>query len=333
MNIKDLNDNCAFGHRSTNYLSKRGEAPNIRDTHLANKTINSILGSFVQFLDRLSAERTAIPIEAYDEWGQKSSRLNEMSPVSFANIFPMRLNRSAEIMVDDIRASKSNPLLAIMKLHDEVFKEEGTHMKAARRVMALLKDNCDRVFCDDPLFEILSSQTYSQEDGIPVSDEVWRLSVLYQDLQERCDSVDKIRSFNALINSRPEIVPDLLGMQMHLCDAINLFLVENPEFAGSSIAFHEIALWDTDVNKVIPSTRFLKIILHNWGIYFLEKPHSSIDVMLRHAIYRALEDELYHQNIFIFRRVDGVMRLYGTAFKVCPAKLAVGKMMLHFLSE
>lgn len=220
-----------------------------------------------------------------------------------------------------------------MQLHDEVFKEECSHMKTSRRVMAFLKDNYARIFGDDLLAEILTLEEYSSEDGLLIPDDLWHAAVSYQDLQERVDSVEEVKRFNEFIVLRQDILSSILGIQARLCEMIELFLNENPEFKGGRIAFSEVALWDDGTDEMTPSSRFLKILVHNWGMYFLERPNSSFDVMLRHAVCRALEDEIYKQDIFIFRRFEDKIRLHGVVSKVCPARLAVGKMILHYLSE
>lgn len=333
MEIQDLNQTCPFGHRSTNYFSKEGQAPDLKEAQVANRIINSVLGAFVRFLDTLPKERSPASVELYEEWGRKSVRVSETVPSSLASVFPVRLTRSAEVVIGEIRAANSPVMQTIMRLHDEILKEEESHMKTARRVMSLIKDNYIRIFCDDPFVEILTLQQPSAQEGVAISDELWHLAVSYQDLQERCDSIEEVRSINALVHSRPEMLAELLGIQLKLFRAIELFLETNPQYRGANISFSEVALWDEATGEMIPSTRFLKIILHNWGVYFLEKPNASLDVMLRHGIYRALEDEIYQQNIFIFRRPQDVMRLYGVVSKVCPARLAVGKMVMHYLSE
>jgi hypothetical protein len=292
-----------------------------------------MLGLFVKFLDNHPKAYSPISIERYAEWGEKSSQISKTTPQSIVNIVPVRLTRSAEIAIDEIRASKFKAMRTIMQLHDEVFKEECSHIKASRRVMAFLKDNYARIFGDDMLAEILTLEEYVSEDGLFIPDDLWHTAVSYQDLQERVDSVEDVKRFNEFIAARQDILSNILGIQVRLCETIELFLNENPDFKGGRIAFSEVALWNERTGEMTPSSRFLKILIHNWGIYFLERPNSSCDVMLRHAVCRALEDEIYKQDIFIFRRFEDKIRLHGVVLKVCPARLAVGKMILHYLSE
>lgn len=333
MKIEDLNETCPFGDRSTNYLSKQGRAPHLRDAQIANKLISSTLGLFVKFLDQNPKAYSTISIERYDEWGEKSSRISKTAPQSIENVVPIRLARSAEIAIDEIRSSNFKAIRIIIQLHDEVFKEECSHMKASRRVMAFLKDNYIRIFGDDLLAEIITIEECSLGEGLLIPDDLWHAAVSYQDLQERVDSVEEVKRFNEFIASRKDILSNILGIQVRLCEMIELFLNENPNFKGGRIAFSEVALWDERTGEMTPSSRFLKILIHNWGMYFLERPNSSCDVMLRHAVCRALEDEIYKQDIFIFRRFEDKIRLHGVVSKVCPARLAVGKMILHYLSE
>lgn len=80
MKVEDLNEMCPFGDRSTNYLSKQGRAPNLRDAQIANKLISSMLGLFVKFLDQHSKVYSPVPIERYGEWGKKSSQISKTAP-------------------------------------------------------------------------------------------------------------------------------------------------------------------------------------------------------------------------------------------------------------
>ncbi len=266
MKIEDLNETCPFGHRSTSYFSKLGLAPNLKDAQIANRLINGILMSFVKFLDRHSKIHSPVPIGIYEEWGRKNYPLSETAPQSLADVIPIRLARSAEIIVDEIRASNFKVMRTITQFHDEIFKEEGSHMRTARRVMALLKDNYVRIFFDDPFVEIFTLE-------------------------------------------------DILGIQVRLCEIIQLFLEENPELRGGRIAFSEVALWDEEPNEMVPSTRLLKILVHNWGKYLLERSNSSLDVMLRHAVCRALEDEIYRQDFFCSDKPHAMQRIiWGLQF-------------------
>lgn len=106
MKAEDLNETCPFGDRSTNYLSKQGRAPNLREAQLANKLISNMLGLFVKFLDQHSKTYSPVFIKRYDEWGEKSSQISKTAPKSIASVIPIRLARSAEIAIDEIRASR-----------------------------------------------------------------------------------------------------------------------------------------------------------------------------------------------------------------------------------
>jgi len=333
MNTGDLNETCPFGHRSTNYLSKQGMAPNLKDAQMANKLISSTLEAFVKFLDQQAKTHSPAPTGIYEEWGGKCVQISETVPRSLMAVVPIRLARSAEVAIDELRASEFQSIQTILRLHDEVLADERSHMKAAQRVMSLLKRSCFSVFCNDPVLDILAFEQGSQEDSLLIPDALWHAAVAYQDLQERVDSVEEVRRLNSLVKLRPEILEGILGIQVRLCEMLELFLQENPDFKGGRIAFSEVALWNEELGEMIPSTRLLKILIHNWGRYFLERPNSSLNAMLRHAVCRALEDEIYRQDIFIFRRGEDGMRLFGVASKVCPARTAVGKMMLHYLSE
>jgi hypothetical protein len=138
---------------------------------------------------------------------------------------------------------------------------------------------------------------------------------------------------NALIRTRQDLVRGILGIQVELCREILAFLSKNPELQDGTLAFSEIALWNEATGDMTPSTRLLKLILHNWSMYFLEKPRAPLNELLRNAAKKALDEGIYNQSIFVFRTDGGEVKLYGVTPKVCPARLAVGQMILHYLPE
>lgn len=107
---------------------------------------------------------------------------------------------------------------------------------------------------------------------------------------------------------------------------------KNPEMIKYTRAFSEVVLFPIDgARYFFPSSRFLKITLHNWGAYFLEATNSSNKDILAYAADSAAKDNIYLQNIFMFREEDGETRLHGIKPVVCPASEAVGQMVSHFV--
>ena len=326
MDINDLNKQCPFGHRSTNYLSKLGEAPNLQDAHSANTLIKRILHEFVSFLEQTDTTWSPASPEIYDRWGAKSVVISSTVPRRLSDIFPISFTRSFEDVLDRIASFDIRVMRIIMQSHSEFYGQTGSHAESARQVMTLLKDRLE-------VFRESISSKNPIEEGIPISDEMWQCAVAYQDLQEKASSRSEIGAVNQFILSRPDFIPSMLGIQLQLCDMAKLFFQRNPHLQSGSIAFSEVLLWNNETGETTPSTRLLKLLIHNWGRYFLEKPTLSLGPLMRHAVLRALENEIYHQNIFIFRRSGSQVHLYGVTPKVCPARQVVGQMVLHYFPE
>lgn len=326
-----LNATCPFGHRSTNYFSREGRAPDLNEANQANRAINAVLKQFVEHLQTSSASWAPVQSDVYDAWGEKSVLVSENVPRYLSKVIPIRPARCSEVILAEIEGFNSPAMNIVIQLHDMAFADKGSHMQAARKVMGHLKENYLGIFRNG--LHVKSTVLDPVADGLPISDEMKQVLIAYQDLQERCDTVDEVRRMNALIRVRQDLVRGILGIQVELCREILAFLSKNPELQDSTLAFSEIALWNEATGEMTPSTRLLKLILHNWGKYFLEKPRAPLNELLRNAAKKALDEGIYNQSIFVFRTHEEEVRLYGVAPKVCPARLAVGEMVLHYLPE
>ena len=216
--------------------------------------------------------------------------------------------------------------MSILYKHSEkIFSKNGLDTDFFSNLVSDIEDGKDLLVSTNVL-----NAKYS--DGVAVDGDIASILVLYQSLQERFESNDEICRINESIEKRPELIPTILRVQQEICYVLNKYIDEDRTRLRDIIAFGEIALYDDKKEVCIPSSRFLKIIIHNWGRYFSElNPNDSVRDVVKHALTRALEDELYFQRICIFRNNNDVIKLYGIVPKVCPARTVVGRLVSQYL--
>jgi len=316
MKMEDLNSNCPYGYRSTNYYSKQGQAPDLKLAQRARQTITVILAKFKGFHAHTANEFQIQPENRglFDTWGQECIQIHETVPESLGAIYPVRSSRTAHenmLQLQDSTNQLGQKLLALLQKHTcprRCLSERAT------LVMHMLQQDSTELFATLPYKITLADH---------------QMLTLFQDLQERCDLAENIQNLNGLLTRRPEIIDSLLAIQREICKKINSFLKEFPEFEHDTLAFSEFGLWNRH-NQQIPSTRLLKIILHNWGMFFLEVADTPFSEMVKHAARRALEENIYKQTIFIVQGAPNERAVHSVITKVCPARTAIGEILCHY---
>jgi hypothetical protein len=349
---KNLNQTCPFGDRSTKHSSIAGEAPNIRESNIANKEISRILSNFVQDLQRTSRDWKPVSIDEYNQFSKLANVEHPHVPSDIAEVVPVPESRGADSILHELSEYDNSLVKGLLHLHEVAINQFQSDLVASREVMRIISKNFDNIFSStehtvESVFDELANnmkndspnrlqETLIDVDsslGFPVSVEIRDSLVLYQSLQERFESNEQIESVNDFFNHRPDVVEAILGIQNDLCQKINLFIEKNPGMENSTVAFSEVAFVSENDNSVSPSPRFLKIITHNWGSYFIDKPDAPVEQLLSTAITRALEDEIYRQYIFVFRSGNESLKLHGIAPKVCPARTSIGHMIKHYIED
>jgi len=347
---ENLNGGCPFGFLSTKHYSAEAHAPSIKEAKIANTIIRKILDEFVESLKAYGSQWQRVPIESFDVIARNSSTIHSNTPASIKAIYPISKTRSAEHILSQLQTSDEPLVHSILKMHYIVHQNMCSHRKSALRILEELRSSLENQpsLCDHHKFVetlVLDIQAFEAESliekqgknadeslGTIVSETLQDELTAYQNIQEKFESSEQINAVNEFLERRLDLIEDILGIQQALCLCVQDLVKKNPEMLKYTRAFSEIVLFPVDgAFNFFPSSRFLKVILHNWGGYFLEAKNKSNAEILRHSIHRALQDGVYLQNIFIFRKNDDNIRLHGIKPIICPAREAVGKMVSHYI--
>ena len=350
MKMENLNNSCPFGERSTKNFSAEEKTPNIHEANLANKVINQSLGNFVDYLESSPKKFTPLPISTYNIWARDDANVQDHYPKDLTEILPIARDRNAETIIKSLYEINDPFVESLLRLHDAYFKKDASHVRASREVMHLLQKNFSFIFKSpvqlrSSLVDSLSQNIIEDKSavmpgsrhdpdvdvGVPVDSDLKNALIKYQSLQERFENENEIVLANDLFAQRPDVIETILGIQSEICKRIEERKLVMPEMNNYSIAFSEIANFNYQDEKVYPSPRFLKILVHNWGKYFSAVPNETVNKIIYTAVTSALADEIYRQNIFIFRNINGNLTLDGVTPKVCPARTLVGRMVNHYL--
>ncbi|OYU47325.1 MAG: hypothetical protein CFE31_17575 [Rhizobiales bacterium PAR1] len=142
-------------------------------------------------------------------------------------------------------------------------------------------------------------------------------------IQERMKDRAEVRKLNAFLVERPDIFSAILGVQLRLCRVVEEMFSEDGSLRGSSVAFSEIAILDPTDNTIFPSSRFLKIIVHNLGRFMPEVALSNPLTTLAAAAQKGAMAGVFRQRVAIFQPEGENYRLDGFVEKACPAQRAV----------
>jgi hypothetical protein len=128
-----------------------------------------------------------------------------------------------------------------------------------------------------------------------------------------------------------EILELVMSVQFFLCGILDKMRKNDPEwFAHNEAAFGEIALIHGD--EIVPSSRFLKLILHNVGEYILNEDEDlSALQILQNAFQKAIDAKIFNQKICIFQRTKDGMAFQAVKDKLCPASNFLANLVLKEL--
>ena len=293
-----------------------------------------------------------VTIDDYNQFSKLANVEHPYVPSDVTEVVPMHESRGADSILMELKEYEDPLIKGILHLHEVAVGQHQTDLVASRETMRTLAKNFDSVFqsyeqTHNDIFSDLADSldtnnpnnlqesvtNVDDSPGVVISDDIHHALVVYQSLQERLESKDQIERVNTFFENRPDVIEAILGIQRDLCLKIDEFIKANPDMEDSTVAFSEIAFIDENDKSVSPNPRFLKIITHNWGSYFVDKPEGTVEQLLSMAITRALEDQIYRQYIFVFRSDEEKLKLHGITPKVCPARVSIGHMIKHYIKE
>jgi len=277
-----------------------------------NRDTRKILMDFLQEIRVHLKSFEKIDLKEYDNWCKISHSLLPHSPSSLSDIFPVSLNRNVEFIFDKVKQSNSEIGLFLKEYYENA-KGENKKEKA-KNTMAELQTQMDR----------FSGKVLSNEDFETLSQ--------FQDLVEKFEDENNIKRLNEH-KKITEIMELVMSIQKFLCEVLDEMRNKDPEwFKENEAAFGEIALFYQ--NKIVPSSRFLKLVLHNVGEYILNQYEDlSPLVILRNAFQEAVDRKVFNQKICIFRKTKDGMLFEAIKDKICPASNFLANLVLKELKE
>lgn len=334
-----LNASCPFGEHTTRFYSNLGEAPNIIESREANLQIMKVLNKLAEEIKKRNPDWVPVSVSEYEKMATVSHRLVEHSPASLGEIFPVSEDRTVEFIFKNKIQSHDTVLASALCtgfLDEE--NNQGTKKSTAQYILGLLQKRfTDFVASDgkelDLANTVIKHEAVKQGEGIIISEEDFEMLKEFQNLQERFEDTENIQQLNALPQIQ-EIIEILLGIQLSICDTLEELRREDPKwFNDNSIAFLEIATVDEN-NEIVPSSRLLKLILHNVGEYLIKTDlNVSPEAALVTALQEALKHSVFHQKISIFTKTDNGIRFDGVADKICPARTALSQIIMNQLTN
>lgn len=308
-------DRETLGHLAQKHESLAGHPIEERLSAEINRAVRGVLSEFLveirANLDVFVME--SVDLQEYDDWAHASHSLLEHSPSSLREIFSVSEARNVDYIWSHVKESQTEIGNFLTNAYDSA--EGETKKEKAKNAMSAFQINADRFV------------------GKNLSDVDFESLRMFQDMVERFESVENIRE----INNHPkikEVLELVMSIQKFLCEILDRKRVNDPEwFSDNEAVFGELALFDGD--KVVPSSRFLKLILHNIGEFVLMEDESlpAIDI-LRNAFQRAINHHVFQQKICIFSTTsDGGMVFEAVKDKVCPASGFLATLVLQELSK
>jgi len=309
--IETKSDKSVLGHLSQKHESLAGNP--IEDTTSAeiNREARGTLMSFVNDIRTHLQLFQKIPLERYNDWAKVSHDLLDHSPASLYEVFPISKDRHIDVILNSIKYSNSE----IGTFLQQSFENSKGRRKKdrARKAMAELQANMDR----------FAGKILSEDD--------FQVLSKFQDMVERFESPRNI----ARLNNHPkirEILELVMSVQYFLCEVLEEKRKNEPDwFKENEAVFGEIALFDGA--QIVPSSRFLKLILHNVGEYIVreDKDKTSLEI-LKGAFKKAVDAKIFHQKICIFRKTNKGIVFESVKDKVCPASGFLANLVLNEIS-
>lgn len=336
---RTLNQMCPFSNRSTRFFSSIGKAPELGESREANFAIMRVLNKLADEVKQRNQNWSPVPINEYNKIAEVSHRISEHSPSALSDVFPVPEHRTVEYVfqnkIEPVNTTLGNALsLAYLDINNR----QSTRKATAKYVLGLLqKKFTDFVKSGGKDLDLSKSPidgTHTEQgSGVIISKEDFELLLNFQDLQERFETDENVRKLNDF-PSIIQIAEIILGIQLSIVETLKVIRKENPGwFNDNSLAFEEIAILDEN-NNIVPSSRLLKLVIHNIGEYVIKsEPNSFPETVLFNALQGALKNNVFHQKILIFDEMKDGIRFDGVIDKVCPARNALSQIIINQLTN
>lgn len=243
----------------------------------------------------------------YNEIAAKSKKHKSAYPGKYEDIIPIDPNKNATFIYEQLSNNISYNVQTLLVKHKPYYEETKSHVLSSRRVMREVQNSNDS-FKDLDLNEVNSFFEY-------------------QSMQERPETADPIILFNEIIQSRPDIVQQILKIQSQLCTVLQELLNEDQQLQHESLAYSEIG-YVVD-GKVQPNSRFMKVLTNNYGQFFHKYRNKAADEILHCASLDAESEQLFIQRLFLFEQDNEKYSLKDVDSRACPAIKTIGPMVRH----
>lgn len=336
---KSLNESCPFGKHTTRFYSNLGKAPDLIESKEANLQIMRVLDKLAAEIKKRNPNWLPVPISEYNKIAEVSHKIAEHSPGSLKEVFPVSEERTVDYIFEkEVKPSNTTLGTSLNVAFLNKVNQQETKKLTAKYVMSLLqKKFSDFVKSDGKELDlnqpVVNQKAVKQGEGILISEKDFELLKNFQDLQERFESIENVKKLNSFTNIT-QIAEIILGIQISICKTLEELRKENQQwFEDNSIAFEEIAILDEN-NKIVPSSRLLKLIIHNIGEYLIQSNGStSPETALFNALQEGLTNTVFHEKISIFQKTDKGIRFDGVVDKVCPARSALSQIIMNQLAN
>lgn len=327
---------CPFQYRSTKHLAVNGLQIDLTEAAKSNRARAALLGKFAEYVVSRPGSLAGVARFNFDEIAQRSHAINPHAPACRSSILPISDDRSIDECWCDVAQTGSKLAGLLAKRHAEKFAESGKHPVAAQAVMRELSQRGNTRITQHlkqrAAFEFQDVQ-FCSEGAIPIGSEDAEALRAYALIQERGQTAQEIEQLNALLFNRPEVIAAVLHLQAVLCERLKEFMTLDPSYPEGGMAFSEIALPDDSWSNPIPSSRFLKVMIHNVGPWMLEFRNAPPKELLACAIRATKISRAFSQIIPVFRTENGAVSLMGFEKKTCPAVHALIRTAAHVLEK
>jgi hypothetical protein len=324
---RTLNKSCSFGNRSTRFIAGQGLPIDINESKEANLQIMRVLNNLADEIKKRDILWQPVSLDTYDNIAEVSNRISGHSPATLAEVLPISRLRTVDFIFNSkIKSSRSQIAKNFTEKYSELLPTAHTKKDAAKLTLGYFQKN----------LQVLAGDTYAKivnEDKttVNITDEDHALMLDFQDMQERFESEEDVEALNNLPQLK-KMLEIILGIQMSIVKVLDAVRQSDPEwFVSNSVAFEEFAILD-EQGSMVPSSRLLKLIVHNMGHLFTgfedEVPPETI---LFNAFSKALRTDVFHQKICVFKKVGDKFILDSIVDKVCPARKALVQIMLNRL--
>ena len=344
-----LGERCPFGAESSpKHMSTHGECPDLRESSRADRQISDALRAFGDFLIEDRSDWRPAEIEAYDQVGLIANKIDHSAPATFGEIFPLEPGRHGEAILEQVADSDSIIARYIAAAHEKAVFTSRSHRLAARAVMSSIGRDWDAIAAEDgvgelalvaslerfanrrnPAHALRAPSAYGAERGIALSAGSIRSLSEYQVIQERPESEADVHHINTKLAARTKTIEELIGIHITMVADLQRWFDADPERWATVRAFREIALVNAD-GKVVPNSRFLKILMHNWGEFIASHPVANIADVVSFCTSEARLNRIFEQNILVLRRHEKVWTLFGIAHRSCPAAASLGSLISRY---